>query len=425
MKTTKKITSLLLCLIMILSTFGIMGVSAASANYYVTNASGSKGDTVTVNVKLSGGDSLWGALMSLSYNSSELQYISSNKGNIVANGSLNHSNSKITFAGSLKEGQKSGGTIFTVKFKILKDNGTSNLGLVAGSGKDNCDYDGNVVSVSATGGKVTVSKNVTAVTLDKSNIEMKKGETASLKATVTPSDATNGGVTFTSSNKNVATVNGSGVITAKGGGYATITAKAGGKSAICKVFVPVTQTGIAVCGSADKEVKLFEKLNLKVAKVPSDATDNFPVVWSSSDETIATVSNKGVVNGLAIGTAVITAKCKEWTVTYNITVVENPNVTTTELETTEVETTEYVEITEEVETTEAQSVGGIKGFFNKINNKTVSAFYHYAMVAGVFVITAAISIPVTYFVTAGYYKNMDIKKRTDNLKDYSNKKDGE
>ena len=77
---------------------------------------------------------------------------------------------------------------------------------------------------------------VTGVTLDKTTAEIEVGKTETLTATVTPANATDKTVTWTSSDTSIATV-ANGVVTAVGAGTVTITAKAGGKSATCTVTV--------------------------------------------------------------------------------------------------------------------------------------------------------------------------------------------
>ena len=102
------------------------------------------------------------------------------------------------------------------------------------------------------GGKYTENKDVTlyavwsdvgvtGVSLNATSATMKKGETKQLTATVSPSNAKDKSVTWTSSNTSVATVSASGLVTAVGGGSADITAKTkdGGKTAVCKVTVPM------------------------------------------------------------------------------------------------------------------------------------------------------------------------------------------
>jgi len=87
--------------------------------------------------------------------------------------------------------------------------------------------------------KVTVTASVTGVKLNKSKAELKAGETLTLKQTVSPSAATNKAVTWSSSDKSVAAVSATGVVTAKKSGSAviTVTTKDGKKTATCKVTV--------------------------------------------------------------------------------------------------------------------------------------------------------------------------------------------
>ena len=77
------------------------------------------------------------------------------------------------------------------------------------------------------------------VKLNKTSQTIEKGSTVSLTATVNPSNATNKGVTWTSSNTKVATVNSTGKVTAIDSGSATITVKTkdGNKTASCKITV--------------------------------------------------------------------------------------------------------------------------------------------------------------------------------------------
>lgn len=77
---------------------------------------------------------------------------------------------------------------------------------------------------------------VAVVTLDKDKAELKVGGTLELKATVSPDNATDKTVTWSTSAEAVATVE-NGKVTAVAAGTATITAKAGDKSATCEVTV--------------------------------------------------------------------------------------------------------------------------------------------------------------------------------------------
>lgn len=396
-----------------------MPVNAASVNYTASSVSGAKGDTVTISVKISSSVEIWGANVMLGYNSSELQYVSSSKGGAVSSGSLNNTGSSVNFSGMFSA---KSGTVFTAKFKILKDSGSSTLTLTS---TENIDYDGKTYDCSTSNGKVTVTIPVTSIKLNKSSVTLKKGETSQLTATVSPTDATNKTVTYSTSNSKVATVSSSGKITAKGGGTATITAKAGGKTATCKVTVNVAQTGIAVSGASSKTVEMGGSLKLKVAKVPADATDDYSVTWSVADANIATVSSNGTVKGIALGETTVTAKSNGWTVTYKITVTEPVTESSTEEEpsseddtsATEESSSEEQSSTEpapvEPDTTEptTEKKSFLESIKEEIYNEDnmISKPRYYLTMAIVAVATAFVSIAVTYFVTSGYYKSK-IKK---------------
>ena len=91
---------------------------------------------------------------------------------------------------------------------------------------------------------ITTSVAVTSITLDATTAEMTVEDTKQLTATVAPADATNAGVTWTTSDATVATVSADGLITAVAAGTATITATAAdgsGVSATCEVTVSAKQ----------------------------------------------------------------------------------------------------------------------------------------------------------------------------------------
>lgn len=90
---------------------------------------------------------------------------------------------------------------------------------------------------------------VQSISLNKTSVSLKAGESTTLTATVSPSTATNKTVTWSSSNTNLVTVNTSGKVTVKSnitaGGNVIITAKAGGKSATCTVTVIPTEPTVS------------------------------------------------------------------------------------------------------------------------------------------------------------------------------------
>ena len=160
--------------------------------------------------------------------------------------------------------------------------------------------------------KVTVKGNakaVTKLTLNKTSVTLNKGASTQLTAKITPSDATNKTITWSTSNASIATVK-NGKITALKAGTATITAKSNnGKTATCKVTVKnpstVNPTGITMV-QKDVTVPVGTTKQLNASVTPSNAT-NKTIKWTTSDKKIATVSNKGLVKGIKPGKVTITA----------------------------------------------------------------------------------------------------------------------
>ena len=142
-----------------------------------------------------------------------------------------------TYKFTIEENERNGLKIEAGTFKDLRKNGGSTVW-----GEDeikNYLVSGAKVSYDGTGNiKVwTVTMPVSGVALDKTSAELQVGKTLTLTATVTPDNATDKAVAWTSSNDAVATVDANGVVTAKAEGTATITATSGGKTATCTVTV--------------------------------------------------------------------------------------------------------------------------------------------------------------------------------------------
>ena len=160
--------------------------------------------------------------------------------------------------------------------------------------------------------EVTVNAKVypvTGVTLDKSSATLTEGDELTLTVTVNPDNATNKNVTWSSSDNAVVSVS-NGKVTALKAGKATITVKTddGGKTAACEVTVnakayPVT--GVTL-DKTSVEMTEGDELTLTATVNPDNAT-NKNVTWSSSDNTVVSVSN-GKVTALKAGKATITVK---------------------------------------------------------------------------------------------------------------------
>lgn len=179
-------------------------------------------------------------------------------------------------------------------------------------------------------------KKVTKVKLNKTSITMYTTQTYTLKATISPSNASNKKVKWTTSNKNVATVSSSGKITAKKKGTATITCTAqdgSKKKATCKVTVTKKVNVKSVkLNNTSVQLKRGDKTTLKATISPSNAS-NKSVSWSSSNKNVAKVDSKGKVTAVANGTATITCKTKDKgkTATCKVTVSNTIKVTSVKL----------------------------------------------------------------------------------------------
>ena len=148
--------------------------------------------------------------------------------------------------------------------------------------------------------KVTVINGT--VTLNKTEAYLEKGKTLTLKATLTPTDLEDKSVTWTSSDKSIATVTSKGKVKGVGYGTATITctSNATGVSATCQVTV-----GKVVINISEVTLKKTRTMSLKATIYPTTVTDK-SVTWTSSDKKVATVTSSGKVKGIAAGTATIT-----------------------------------------------------------------------------------------------------------------------
>ena len=151
---------------------------------------------------------------------------------------------------------------------------------------------------------------VTSVSLNKTSLTLEVGENYTLVVTVSPSNATDKSVTWSSTNSSVAAVSG-GKVTAKSEGTTTITATAhNGKKASCTITVnesapeAIEVTSVSL-NKTSLTLEIGESETLTATVMPSNATDK-SVTWTSSDQAVATVVN-GKITAVGSGIATITA----------------------------------------------------------------------------------------------------------------------
>ncbi len=163
---------------------------------------------------------------------------------------------------------------------------------------------------------------VTGVTLDREYASFAVGDTLTLQAEVTPSNATDKTVVWTTSDSNIATVV-DGTVTGVSMGSVVITATTvdGSYSDQCSIdVIAVTHvTGVSL-NKTTMSMTIGDSASLKAVVSPSDATD-VGTSWSSSDKRVATVSD-GVVKAISSGTATITVTTNDggFTATCTVTV---------------------------------------------------------------------------------------------------------
>ena len=183
------------------------------------------------------------------------------------------------------------------------------------------------VIITATCDLVTATCEVTVlpipaeeVLLDKTEVKLLLGSSATLTATVRPEATTDKTVVWTSSDPAVATVDKDGKVEARGLGTAKITATCDNVSATCEVTVsPIPARAVSI-DKNEIELPLGQSVTLSALVEPYDTTDK-TVVWTSSDQTVATVDSEGRVEARALGTAIITATCGDASFSCEVTVV--------------------------------------------------------------------------------------------------------
>lgn len=177
-------------------------------------------------------------------------------------------------------------------------------------------------------GKVKVLRAVSEIAVNYEEHVLPLGKKVTLKATVSPKDASNIKVTFASSDESIAKVNDNGVITPVAPGDCLITVASVTNPAIaaqCKLTVvnPIKKLTI---DAGNATLFVGDTLALSVAYAPDDASMK-AVSYASSSTKIATVDENGVVTGVEKGTATITATALDGSgvkATARVTVMQQP-----------------------------------------------------------------------------------------------------
>ena len=198
----------------------------------------------------------------------------------------------------------------------------------------------------ATGLSTTCKVTVGTITLDKSEVIVRKKKTVTLTPTVYPTTLEDKSVTWKSSDETVATVSSDGVVTGIKSGFVTITctSNATGLSTTCEVTV-----GTISLSKSSATLTVGEKVTLTPTVYPTTLEDK-SVTWKSSKTSVAKVSSTGKVTAVAAGTATITctSNATGLSTTCKITVKASASARTLE-EDAELTDIEIVEVTPAVE----------------------------------------------------------------------------
>lgn len=173
---------------------------------------------------------------------------------------------------------------------------------------------------------VTVGVGVEKIELDKSELSLKKGESASLKATIFPENASDKSLKWGSSDVSVATVDAYGNVKAEGNGEATVfvSSSDGGFTAYCNVKVGTPVTGISLDPREFTLETIGSSFTIKPVISPEDASD-LGVVWESADTKVVSVASDGTVTAIGPGTTTVKATTNDGSFTSNCVVsVKSP-----------------------------------------------------------------------------------------------------
>lgn len=168
-----------------------------------------------------------------------------------------------------------------------------------------------------------------AVNLSKTQVSLTIGATETLIANVTPDTAADKTISWKSSNSNIATVDGTGKVTAIGVGSAiiTVTTSDGSKTKSCNVIVTSPVTSITINKSnteltvSGTDILTEGRKDTLIATILPDSATNKDITWVSSNNDIVTVDNTGKITGLKVGTAIITVITSDGSKTATCTVV--------------------------------------------------------------------------------------------------------
>jgi uncharacterized protein YjdB len=315
----KKTISLFLTVIMVLSVMAVAGTASAVGIAKVNGVECKVGATVTYTYELKApgvAEDFQGRINYTSGLRLDEVKLSETEGSVITNDKISgvfyYNGTSTNYAYDFSAGK----TFITAKF-TLTDIGEqtiqNTLEILTGKDEMYKDYDENINLCTENETVIADVINVESVKLNKSATTIMAGRTEVLTATVSPNYATNTDIVWTSSDESVATVSANNdtqaTVTAVTPGKAEITAQSGDMKAVCTVTVDALVESVTVSPSS-ATVTVGKTVALKASVSPSYASVK-DVSWTTSDDSIATVDENGVVKGIKAGTVTITATSKD------------------------------------------------------------------------------------------------------------------
>lgn len=167
---------------------------------------------------------------------------------------------------------------------------------------------------------------VSGVSLDKSSIELTEGDKVKLSVTITPENATNKNVTWSSSDEAVAIIS-DGEITAIKEGNVVVSASVDNFSAMCSVKVnkKIIDVESITLKTEKKRLKVGETYAISYEVLPAEA-NNYTISFVSGDESVATINNDGIITAKQTGNTTITVMAENKEVTLTLKVFNSDDV---------------------------------------------------------------------------------------------------
>lgn len=188
--------------------------------------------------------------------------------------------------------------------------------------------------------------SITQIAISPSSVRLAVGETFNLEAQITPTDATNKIINWSSTNSSVVTVDSYGQLTAKGVGSATIIASSqdgSNLSATCnvEVFEPTVLISSITIDPSAISGKVGETYQLTAIVAPENATDK-TIVWSSDNSGVVSVDSDGLITLHTKGNAIIKASATDGSgISVSCAVIVNENAGINDIE---IDDNQYVRI---------------------------------------------------------------------------------